>query len=526
MHPDVDVPVARLPPEILALIFSTLSSTDPPRSKRSRAAHRKRKYKLGWLTATHVCQRWRNIALCDPALWASNIVLPSVLGDRWAAAFVARAQNVPLTIWCNDFSSDRPAEALSDTSFIGANIATIMHLRTYLYQLRTLCTPAPLLRTLIIKTYDQERLLPDALPVFCGAGGLPELRHLSVITWEPQNWTPLLLAQLVSVDMAFLVQLTGAELASILAPLGRMPALERLSLQVLGPADTSEVPVALLPALRHLTLGETVNEALPILAHLALPAGVRVSCDVNWSEGAADALPTLFPAMMTCAHAAAISRVDVTVQLAAAPDCERDVEVCAWRSGQTDGAPALTVRFSGWTNLPAVLKPLASTHLEVLAVGGDVPTAAWLGALESAPGLHHVTVKGGALPAFCTAFGCAPGFVPALSTLVVNVHAAALAANVLWKTLPRCLAARARAGNFLKALEVVGYGEDEACARTLQEAVPGLAIQWSCVSEPEEGDEKGGNKDNDNKADFDFSSSQEEEEADSSVDVSASDVST
>ncbi|KAI0040523.1 hypothetical protein FA95DRAFT_864875, partial [Auriscalpium vulgare] len=293
----------------------------------------------------------------------------------------------------------------------------------------------------------------------------------------------------------------------------------RLSLRITL-EDTDGVPVTLLPALRHLTLAGYTDHVPRILAHAALPAGVRVGCDVNWPVSAE--LPTLFPAMIKCAHAA-ISRADV--KLSANLDYEGDVEVGAWRSGDTDGAPALTVRFRGWTNVPAVLRSLASAHLEVLTVRGDAPDAAWLGALGSAPRLHHVTVKGGAVHPFCAAFECAPGILPALSTLVVNVRAAALAETVLRDTLPRCLAARAAAGNVLKELEVVGYDEDEACARALQEAVPGLTIQWSWEPESEEGDEEDENKDNDNLAGF-FSSSEEEEEDDSSEDISDSDVST
>ncbi|KAI0042357.1 hypothetical protein FA95DRAFT_1564413 [Auriscalpium vulgare] len=509
-----DVPVAGLPPEILSLVFSILSSIYRPRRRQSKSSD-KIKHELGWLKATHVCQRWRTIALRDPALWASNIALPSVLGHRWAAAFVARAQDLPLTVpWCDDVSSYNRG-APSSTPFIGANLArtcAITHLCMHPHRLRALCSPAPLLHTLGLFIYDKASHVPDGL--FGGAAGLPALRRLSLLAWEPLPWTPLLLAQLVSVHVVLMKLVTGAELARMLAALGNMPALERLALQLVL-QDTDGVPVTLLPALRHLTLAGNTEHVLPLLAHLALPAGVRLSCDVNWSEGADDTLPTLFTAMMTYAHAATISRVDI--KLSATPAYERLAEVCAWCNGNTDGAPALTVLFSGWRNVQAVLKSLALTDLEVLAVGGGVPDAAWLDALGGAPRLRRVTVKGGAVPPFCGVFERAPGILPALSTLVVNVHAAALAETVLWKALPRCLAARARAGNVLKELEVVGCDEDEGRARALQEAIPGLAIQWGCDEE-----------DDRNITDLDSSSEEEDEEDedDASEDIFGSDVST
>ncbi|KAI0037958.1 hypothetical protein FA95DRAFT_1612577 [Auriscalpium vulgare] len=69
------------------------------------------------------------------------------------------------------------------------------------------------------------------VPLFRGAASVPELRHLSVTTFRPKHWTPLLCAQLVSVDMKFTDILDNAEVASILAPMARMPTLERLSLR-------------------------------------------------------------------------------------------------------------------------------------------------------------------------------------------------------------------------------------------------------------------------------------------------------
>ncbi|KAI0039349.1 hypothetical protein FA95DRAFT_1684332 [Auriscalpium vulgare] len=437
-----NIPVSRLPPEILCLVFFILSKIDHPNLNRPQTD--RRKYKLGWVTVTHVCQRWRTVALSDPALWASNIALPSVLGDCWAATFVTRAQNLPLTFGAIIFSMTAPPWR----------------------------SPIPRSSALISRP---SRLLPDAL--FGGAASLPELRHLSVEAFDPRPWIPLLLAQLVTVDMSF--QLTGAEIVSILAALERMPALERLSLWLslrLSPEDTEVVPVTLLPALRHLTLDSGINE-VSILTRLALPPGVHVSCGIHWTAGAAAELPTLFPAMVTCAHAAAISRVDV--KLTAAADYARNVEVNAWRSGNTDGTPALTVRFSGWTDVPAVLKFFASTHLEELAVGGDVPDASWLDAFGSARRLHHVTVKAGAVLLFCTKLTGNPGVLTALHTLVINVRGLPLAKLILEDTLRRCLAARAsRSGILLKELEVVGYDEDEACVRALRAAMPGLVVRW------------------------------------------------
>ncbi|KAI0046202.1 hypothetical protein FA95DRAFT_1414494 [Auriscalpium vulgare] len=485
----VVAPVARLPPEILSLVFSILSSIDPPHPTLFEPF--KLKNDLGWLVVTHVCRRWRNIALNDPALWASDIALPSVMGDRWAAEFLSRAQGLPLTLtWCHELSSVGPG-SLSDTPFIGANLArmcAIMDLRTYPHHLRALCTPAPLLHTLYVGIYHGQKAKlpysPDSL--FGGAAGLPKLRHLHVFAWAPQAWTPLLLEQLVSVDMTMCqLDLPGAAVASIFAALGRMRALERLAL-MLGMADADGVPVTTLPVLQHLSLRVSVRDARLLLARLVLPAGVRVRFTL---VQAAEELSTVFPAMISCVGARA-PIVRVAVQLAA-PDMQFPLtkyfnfaEVGAWRSGDTEGAPALAARVEDWEDVPSVLGSIQSTHLEVLTIGYGVRDAAWLDLLGSAPRLRHVTVKGAAVPPFCAALERAPGVLPALSTLVVNVQRHPRARSSLLDALPRCLVSR----NALRELEVVGCDEDEACARALQETVPSLVIRWR-KAESEEEDE-------------------------------------
>ncbi|KAI0046198.1 hypothetical protein FA95DRAFT_1679965 [Auriscalpium vulgare] len=481
-----NVPIARLPPEILAVVFSILSSISRPRREEIYPhTPSKLRYKLGWLTITHVCQRWRNIALCDPVLWASNIALPSMLGHCWAAAYLSRAQNIPLTV-------TRSTEGGADINFIGANLAridAILYLVIGRHELLKFCTPAPLLHTLDLEIYDQKPqlpLLPDGL--FGGAAGLPELRHLSVRSsgcWEQLSWTPLLLQQLVSVKITMNSHdLPIVLLASMFAALGRMRGLEQLVLGLpVTPGDTDRMPVTLLPTLQHLSLRADVRNARFLLAHLALPAGVRVSCDLHWTVFTTAELSTLFSEMVAIVDTRATPITRVAEFVTHTPPTQ--YAVLAWRSGDIDDAPALDVEFTGRQDLPSALGflPLKHvTHLELLANGIEVP-AAWLDAVKSAPRLRHVTVERDAVPPFCAALERALGILPALSTLVIDVRSCThpLAETVLGDALPRCLAARAHAGHLLEELEVVEHREhreNEACAHALREAVPGLVVRW------------------------------------------------
>jgi len=78
-------PISSLPPELLARIFHFSALVEPPWSGMR---------KLGWIGVTHVCQRWRQIALDDSTLWAR------IVGDspsaEWISEALVRARDAPL----------------------------------------------------------------------------------------------------------------------------------------------------------------------------------------------------------------------------------------------------------------------------------------------------------------------------------------------------------------------------------------------------------------------------------------------
>ncbi|KAI0045646.1 hypothetical protein FA95DRAFT_1680371 [Auriscalpium vulgare] len=138
--------------------------------------------------------------------------------------------------------------------------------------------------------------------------------------------------------------------------------------------------------------------------------------------------------------------------------------VTAWREGEAQCGPALAVALSdsaGATNLSAAspaLATLASEHLQELD-------------------LWRVAVDGPAVHAFCSALEDVH-FLPALSVLVIAGPSSVFGVDALAYVLPNSLAHRARAGHALKELNVVACGAKEECARRLQEAVPGMDVNW------------------------------------------------
>ncbi|KAI0043904.1 hypothetical protein FA95DRAFT_1597698 [Auriscalpium vulgare] len=80
-------PVSLIPPELLSRVFHFLVSIDPPR-RRTMSYMYLTSFELGWIGVTHVCRRWRLVALDNPALWA-NIDFDMV-SHHWLAEFISR----------------------------------------------------------------------------------------------------------------------------------------------------------------------------------------------------------------------------------------------------------------------------------------------------------------------------------------------------------------------------------------------------------------------------------------------------
>ncbi|KAI0044739.1 hypothetical protein FA95DRAFT_1561936 [Auriscalpium vulgare] len=474
------ITVVHLPHEILSHIFTILSSIDPPRHYR---VMRQIKPDLGWVKITHVCRHWRHVAIQDRILWATNLTIPFPLGNDGIAAFLSRADDVPLII------SDQLA-------IVATNLARVrvLHLRDMDGMLSALSTPAPLIHTLSLEFFS-DRYKTGTSPALWtgllgGTAGAPALRHLRVRTWGPVPWLSPLMSQLVSLHIED--NRISPVLPTLFDVLGKMPRLERLVCQLGSRAGGQPHRVVTLPALRQLRLHTRIEDAYLAFAHLALPAEVVLHYEEHFDLTKAE-VAGLFPAVIACidARAAPLSRLHIMPTTSDADDA--GVVVTAWRIGDTGGAPgpSLAVQFahdteeeySDWDVVTCALKSLPLERLEELAVGCGGWDPAWPDVLRGASGqaLRSVTVAGTAAAPFCAALDGPAGFLPALSTLVISgvdikagppddeiVHVAAV--------LQRGLAERARAGYPLKELDLLECDADEAFLHALREEVPGMLV--------------------------------------------------
>ncbi|KAI0041224.1 hypothetical protein FA95DRAFT_716283 [Auriscalpium vulgare] len=193
------IPIMRLPPEILTLIFHALSQIDEP-CARQRSRHVKSTPpSLGWLAVTHVCQRWRCVALQDPSLWAANIMIPFAFDERWANTLLSRAQSMPLTIQSSLDPLDVPLRP-NELAHIRTNLTrtTCLRLHTTSTVFPALCGHAPCLRSLKLDLTTPEAPTDD---LFVDGTGAPALRFLYVTTTRHLPWTSPLLANLAVLSL-------------------------------------------------------------------------------------------------------------------------------------------------------------------------------------------------------------------------------------------------------------------------------------------------------------------------------------
>ncbi|KAI0063862.1 hypothetical protein BV25DRAFT_1788048, partial [Artomyces pyxidatus] len=84
----------RLPFEIHAFIFQCLASECPP-GLSHRPSGREQISMLGWITVTHVCWSWRQVALDALELWQK---ITFSIGPAWTDMMIARVHQRPISV--------------------------------------------------------------------------------------------------------------------------------------------------------------------------------------------------------------------------------------------------------------------------------------------------------------------------------------------------------------------------------------------------------------------------------------------
>ncbi|TFY74932.1 hypothetical protein EWM64_g9081 [Hericium alpestre] len=232
---------ARLPVEVLLHIFTILTECNPPslQPRRSRKACKKFEV-LGWINVTHVCQRWRQVALSAPGLW-TNVGVPQA--GIWMDEMLARSKQVPFTLSAC-IPNDPCVRSVVLRAIDAKYVSRMKHLHlsgtehtdgrphtaTTSEVLAGLTHPAPMLESLILDDVTGSTVLrPDIF-----ARHLPRLRCFAISRCEGLHWDAPYLRNLTDLELGFDKNFKTAELLTLLRV---SPLLENLRITRRGPSD-------------------------------------------------------------------------------------------------------------------------------------------------------------------------------------------------------------------------------------------------------------------------------------------------
>ena len=167
-------PISRLPHETLAEIFSLLSF---PADYYEYVPYMK------WICVTHVCHRWREVALYFPYLW--NHINFTHLTLAGATEILARAKMSPLKFEAHGITPSSKARFKAFGSHLEAHISHTRHLSisgNFQTVLKRLVSPAPALVSLSLANLsDPHTSSPCVVPNSLFNGAAPMLTRLKLI---------------------------------------------------------------------------------------------------------------------------------------------------------------------------------------------------------------------------------------------------------------------------------------------------------------------------------------------------------
>ncbi|OBZ65224.1 hypothetical protein A0H81_14693 [Grifola frondosa] len=245
------------------------------------------RYNFRWISVSHVCRTWREVAIDCPKLW-STIYVAGGAPIIWIKEQLLRSKRIPLTVLADSETSlldqsiqDRRGE-LEGLVMTESPRIFELRLRADVRKLKLLRMGAPVLQKLVLvnDTRDDNRDDTGVIPNLLFDGETPSLVHLE-IHYYPSSWdhsllSPNLMHLEISARNEYQFDLRG-----MLAALERMPLLETLGL-VLG--RKMSFFVVILPArkvslshLRYIRLGGRPWACGAVLDYLDFPETATIA---------------------------------------------------------------------------------------------------------------------------------------------------------------------------------------------------------------------------------------------------------
>ncbi|KAI0063932.1 hypothetical protein BV25DRAFT_1853800 [Artomyces pyxidatus] len=286
--------ISRLPPEILSRVFYFCV----PETHAFPAD-------IQWIKVSHVCTRWREVALNSTHLW-SEVHLQ--WGEDWVGEMLSRSKGTPIVI----IGSWRAGLTRRKVADIAKHLPHTRKIEIGNYYewnraspddhdaIRHLCiglnAPAPILESISL-AFNQVSVY-NPFPLFKNSA--PQLRAIHFLNFTRFPWTPRFATNLVQLEIILSLKFTHREgthrfspsIDEVLDVLRYSPTLEDLTLvRCFGPfhgARRSDHHVVNLPHLTHCTLGMlNLSDSLYMIKQLLIPtsAELRIVLDIDHTVG-------------------------------------------------------------------------------------------------------------------------------------------------------------------------------------------------------------------------------------------------
>ncbi|KAI0736074.1 hypothetical protein C8Q76DRAFT_854142 [Earliella scabrosa] len=458
-HLNAQLPIHRLPTEILISIMLLATEASSPNLKLGAVLHREEGHADAGplLAVTHVCRNWRSIALACPALWTR-------IDDHnldQLQVFLHRSQAVPISL---ELSSeyDKFPDIFNEH---GARLTRLDLTISFDFPMRLLSFHAPELEVLTISVstyspYNDGRSLDHPFILF--REQVSSLRALAlepVTLWMPNNEFP----HLTHLYLSYYAGYSTPNMMELSSLLGRMPNVEILHLSRLFDFEdlhsSHSWPAITLNRLRLLTIASSPwAHIAALVSQLDIPSSTPISI-VNMDDSAdfAGELPvTSVGEGLTDVEIVARENQVMAI-------CESDTRkllVCGFLPGESC-AEWLTDRMH-----PVI--SLSSVNVLQIAPGYNGP--GWCDLLDNLPRLQELRVchrsrktASGALHVLFSKLASGPLIVcPALVQLSIEARLDAYTES----RLVAMLSARVALGHPIRRLAIQPYPFRAATAHT------------------------------------------------------------
>lgn len=295
--------VVRLPPEILSTIFIAYACMLSPPVDEWQTV--RVPYPYSWIAITHICKRWRDVALNTVGLWTT--IWLSWVNMEAVEAILFRSKQAPLVINIQERTHPRCGEALRILALqVGRTRKLGFEMPSMRYEYIKFKDFPPVLRSLNLSSV----YIRAKLPWFVTQESAPNLTELKlnnfIVQWSPHIFSPSLryLEILHSRNTVAGEDENRVLLSRVIATVSNLHLLEKLTLLdvFLPVSDVSALPrvtdPTLMPYMTRLHLRGPVLAIFRFLDFFALP--VCTDIDLASAEPCdAERAPTLASSLIS-----------------------------------------------------------------------------------------------------------------------------------------------------------------------------------------------------------------------------------